>query len=431
MAKVSIVVPVYNCEQYLEQCIGSALSQTLADLEVICVDDGSTDQSAQVLHRLMAEDSRVVAFRQENRGPGAARNLGLDQAKGEYICFLDADDFYVERDALEKMYQICREKQVDACVSLRWLKGGEREAVESFFQGREGQVISYKDCQVDYNFMNYMFKTGLLREKGLYFPLYRRYEDPPFLIRALYAAGGFSIADTCLYCYRMPDAVQRFRPEIVQDLLRGIMDSLEFARGYGLSTLYRNTLERLEYEYMYIILKNIVPDDLGVLRLLLQADWMAYGLEKEADQAADCPEGENHVIRPLRALLLFAGRYGRTLLDKVRVEKQICLYGAGRMGRALFNILEENGLSEKVVRFVVSDMEGNQDFVKGVPVEALGNLPRGEERLVLVAAGAEKHREITESLEGHGWKNHEVVREEFLCMAAEEMERQGKLWQNC
>ena len=101
MAQVSVIIPVYNAEQYLEKCIGSITAQTLEDIEILCVDDGSTDGSLVLLKKLQAADGRIRVITQPNGGAGAARNTGLRHAAGNYLSFLDADDFF-EPNMLEE-----------------------------------------------------------------------------------------------------------------------------------------------------------------------------------------------------------------------------------------------------------------------------------------------------------------------------------------
>ena len=105
MLKVSIITPVYNAEAYLQQCLDSVLNQTLHDMEFLCVNDGSTDRSGEILLEYQAKDHRIKVLTQVNSGQGAARNRGLDVAKGEYIYFMDADDELADRDALFKLAQ--------------------------------------------------------------------------------------------------------------------------------------------------------------------------------------------------------------------------------------------------------------------------------------------------------------------------------------
>lgn len=99
--KVSVIIPVYNVEKYLRQNLESVQKQTLKDIEIICVDDGSTDSSCKIAEEFAAADSRFVVIKQQNGGAGAARNNGLRHAKGKYLSFLDSDDFF-EPDMLEK-----------------------------------------------------------------------------------------------------------------------------------------------------------------------------------------------------------------------------------------------------------------------------------------------------------------------------------------
>ena len=94
MVKVSVIIPVYNVEPYLKQCMDSVVGQTLKDIEIICVDDGSTDGSLDILREYAAEDNRIQIIEQKNAGAGAARNNGMRHATGKYLSFLDSDDFF-------------------------------------------------------------------------------------------------------------------------------------------------------------------------------------------------------------------------------------------------------------------------------------------------------------------------------------------------
>ena len=111
--KVSVIVPIYNAEAFLVPCVKSVLAQTLEDIEVLLIDDGSSDSSAVICRHFMQQDSRVTVINKENEGVSATRNLGLKWAKGEYIAFIDADDTLIEQ-ALEILVQTLEEKQVDA-----------------------------------------------------------------------------------------------------------------------------------------------------------------------------------------------------------------------------------------------------------------------------------------------------------------------------
>ena len=116
--KVSIIIPVYNVEPFLARCLDSVVGQTLRGIEIICVDDGSPDRSIDILNRYAAQDDRIRVISQENRGLGGARNRGFDAATGEFILFVDSDD-WIDPAYCERLYEAAREAEADiACASM-------------------------------------------------------------------------------------------------------------------------------------------------------------------------------------------------------------------------------------------------------------------------------------------------------------------------
>lgn len=411
MIKVSIIIPVYNGEQYLEQCIRSVLSQTLKELEILCVDDGSGDGSAQIIRNLRSEDDRVRLLWQRNQGAGKARNLALKEARGKYIAFLDADDFYVDRDALEKMVELCESSGVDVCGSLRKLVRKGTVTCDELFQKTEKSVVlDYRDFQIDYNYQDFIFLRKHLTENNLSFPDYRRFQDPPFLVKALFTAGKFTVADTYLYGYRLSDMSVRFNKKSTYDLLHGLIDNLTFAREHELEILFENTMRRLEYEYKQIFYKNIAPDGLEILKLLLEANQIISNQKTDQD----------YIIKPLQGLFKNMCQYERRLLARIEAEKEIVLYGAGQFGQVFYQYLKRSHVSEKVVAFVVSDRKGNQTRIEGVPVITLWELQKKEEKLMLVTVRENIQGEIVTYLEKNGYKNYELIEDDFFCRIVEE-----------
>ena len=116
MPKVSVVVPVYNVEKYLEQCLDSIVNQTLKDIEIICVDDGSTDKSGEILDKYVTEDDRVKVIHKKNSGYGNSMNIGFDAAQGEYIGIIESDD-YAELNMFESLYECAVENNLDVVKS--------------------------------------------------------------------------------------------------------------------------------------------------------------------------------------------------------------------------------------------------------------------------------------------------------------------------
>ena len=113
---ISLIIPVYNVEKYLARCLDSVINQTFKDLEIICIDDGSTDNSSDILQNYALKDERIVVIRQANAGLSAVRNVGISRAKGEYICFIDSDD-WIDFDFCEKLYNSAEKHSADIAVA--------------------------------------------------------------------------------------------------------------------------------------------------------------------------------------------------------------------------------------------------------------------------------------------------------------------------
>ena len=170
MAKISIIVPVYNVEKYLSRCIESILSQSFTDFELLLIDDGSRDSSGAICDEYASKDARIRVFHKENGGVSSARNLGLDNARGEYVVFIDADDIVKEQYLEHLMYS-------DADLVVAGVKSfGIREKQYVPF---EGTIISMKDFLRLWNAstMNYLycfpiakrFRLSIIRNHGVRF----------------------------------------------------------------------------------------------------------------------------------------------------------------------------------------------------------------------------------------------------------------------
>ena len=124
---ISVIVPVYNSEKFLSDCIESLRNQSLKEIEMIFINDGSTDSSLKILREYEKIDSRIKVIDQKNSGPSAARNKGLDIAKGEYISFIDSDD-WIDKDMYKEMYYIAKKNNSDAVISDMKVVNENKEA---------------------------------------------------------------------------------------------------------------------------------------------------------------------------------------------------------------------------------------------------------------------------------------------------------------
>ena len=114
--EISIIIPIYNCEKYLSRCLDSIINQTFTNIEIICINDGSTDSSLKILQNYKTKDPRIIIINQNNQKLGAARNRGLEIQKGNYITFIDSDD-WIDNDYLEKLYNAIKTHNADCAIS--------------------------------------------------------------------------------------------------------------------------------------------------------------------------------------------------------------------------------------------------------------------------------------------------------------------------
>lgn len=211
---VSVIVPVYNTEKYLEQCLNSILGQTLQKIEVICVDDGSSDGSVELIRGMAAEDERLKLLTQKNAGGGAARNLGMSRAKGKYLMFLDSDDFF-HPQLLEKLVQRCEETgaQIGVCKARCYHEDLGFETPEPASMREEflpdKEVFCWKDMPegIFNTFHNWpwnkIFLHSFVREKNLSFQEIRRTNDMYFTCTALMEAERVTALREELVWYRV------------------------------------------------------------------------------------------------------------------------------------------------------------------------------------------------------------------------------------
>ena len=212
--KVSIIVPVYNVEKYLRECLDSILNQTMKEIELICVDDGSTDSSMEILREYEKKDSRVIVLTQQNRGAGAARNKGLEIAQGEYLSFLDSDDFFAP-GLLEEAYRKCKSVGAEICI-YQVLRYDDVTKETKFDRGsfrREyapnKNVFSYKDMpdHILDSFQNWawnkLISHELVKKNHIRFQEIFRTNDLLFVASCMVLAERITLLDEKLVYYRV------------------------------------------------------------------------------------------------------------------------------------------------------------------------------------------------------------------------------------
>ena len=180
MPKVSIVVPVYNVEKFLPECLDSIINQTLKDIEVICVNDGSTDSSLDILNSYAQKDSRIIVINKSNSGYGNTMNMGINAAAGEYIGIIESDDF-ADKHMFEDLYKLAKDNDADIAKSNWYLYWGKHK-----FSRKNNNISSAKTFKI----INSKQDKDLLRlNPSVWSAIYKREFLNKFNIRFLETPG--------------------------------------------------------------------------------------------------------------------------------------------------------------------------------------------------------------------------------------------------
>lgn len=251
MPKVSVIIPVYNAEEYIEKTVVSLLNQTQRDIELILIDDGSTDNTGNLLKKIVSEDSRCKLIVQKNMGPGCARNAGMDVAQGKYILFLDADDIY-EKELIEELYCTAESAKADITICGAKVYNARWDMLYALSSSLRFEVIPYEKTEFapyDINeklfqltggyVWNKLFRASFIRGIPAKFPESYCYEDMAMLFTALIKADKIAVTYKELITYRirkgssLSDNRDRYWREFVQTVA-GIRDYLERESVYEL-----------------------------------------------------------------------------------------------------------------------------------------------------------------------------------------------------
>ena len=259
---ISIIVPVYNVEKYLVKCIESIIGQTYHNIEIILVDDGSTDKSGELCEDYAKKDSRIHVIHKENGGLSDARNAGMAVAAGEYIGFVDSDD-WIEEDMYEELYRLCETYRLDLITARFCLNVGgidERKNTTGNFTEMSGiellknNIFDSDKHQVTNSVWDRLYRREILQ--GIEFPKGRKYEDICFTTKVFLKAERCGYLDREVYHYMIRDdsimgksklTDSGLPEEIFADLLPQLKEKYELLYNMGQYDLAEGAL----YNYVY------------------------------------------------------------------------------------------------------------------------------------------------------------------------------------
>lgn len=249
MPKVSVIVPIYNVEKYLEKCINSLLSQTLEDIQIILVNDGSKDNSGNIAKEYEQNNKdRVIYVEKENGGLSDARNYGLKYATGDFIAFLDSDD-YIEKNAYEEMYNKAIEENADYVeCDFIWEFPNKIRVDKQYPYKNKKEMLSFVRVVA----WNKLIKRQLITDNNLEFPKGLRYEDVEFTYKLIPFINKFAYVDKPFIHYvQRKGSIANVQNERTAEIFTVLDNVIEF---YKKNNIYEKYRDELEYNYARYLL---------------------------------------------------------------------------------------------------------------------------------------------------------------------------------
>jgi glycosyltransferase involved in cell wall biosynthesis len=385
MAKVSVIVPVYNEEKYLAECMDSILAQSLADIEIICVDDGSTDDSRKILDEYAVKDTRIKVLHRSNTGYGATMNAGLDMAKGEYIGIVESDDC-VEPEMYEVLYRQAKKENLDIVKSdaFYWMESiGYLEKIHaSGLDNYYDRVLCNDDRNRFFDFLMNIW-TGIYRHEFLLENNIRfnetpgaSYQDNGFWIQTLTFCKRAMWISRAFYKYRQDNPMSSVkRRDKLMDMTKEyeyvaqIMINRHNWQGVYYSNYFRmyrhrGTFLRIADEYKEEFADFVRKDYEIYKEFILNNGYLLNWCR----QLYDNPQKVSCDVVQTK----------RYICDKLQNAESIIIYGAKRVGHIVLKGLYNEGFYNKIFCFAVSknpqsDLIANkevmliQDAVRKVP----------------------------------------------------------------
>lgn len=414
--KVSVIVPVYNQMEYIKTCILSIQNQTLKDIEIICVDDASSDETPDIIGEFMRQDRRIRYRRNEcNLGPGLSRNVGLDMAKGKYLIFLDSDDYF-EKDMLRTVYDMAETADADMVIfsELMEREGSTRPfkyEMEYLCRKLQGEIFSYKDIpDLIFNIWagwpwDKFMRTGFIRTNGIRYPDLRNSEDLCFVYAAMVKAERIVWCGRTFVHHRLDiatsvSATQHRHFEcslnahiILKNELERMKIFHEVRRSFineAISVLiffYEGMAEPVQKQY-YEYLKEVCFPELDLLNY--QADYyynqaqfrFCSKLSESADYSAFIRD--NPPERCFSSAAIYEANVCKLRALFTYAETESCetvIWGAGRMGRTLMETCIKNSLKVDEIVDVDSEKSGLQ--IGECQVKAFCDLEDGKKLIIV------------------------------------------------
>lgn len=430
--EVSVLIPVYNVEHYLRQCLESIINQTMKNIEIICIDDGSTDGSGKILDEYARVDSRICVIHKKNTGYGHSMNVGINRAKGCYIAILESDDF-AEEDMLECLFGYAVSSQADIVKANFYnYVNGKDELYERLAQYPVYQPISYRNCpslmKIAESIWSALYKREFLVNNHIIFNETpgASFQDTSFAaICWMFAERVYFIKEAVLH-YRMDNIDSSIHASgkvfcicdewsRVENVLDKYPEKKEILKGYEVAMKYQGYLFnyfRVSACYQYALLVRIQEElsEDEKLGFLEEECFEPIVWEQVTDILKDREQFFEKTAKAIRdermekAQIKNREVYYKAFLNEIKKYPSVIIYGAGKIGRETANAFQKEDI--EITCFAVSDIKSTPDMYMGIKVEQILGLTRyTEESAVIVAVGERYQYEIYNILRQYKFKN--------------------------
>lgn len=431
MPEVSVIIPVYNVERYLSQCLESVINQTLEEIEVICVDDGSTDTSGLILDDYAGRDSRIHVIHKANTGYGNTMNVGLNATSGTYVSVIESDDF-VELDMLEKLYHAAIESGADITKAnhYNYWEGKDEfcDWLKDFPKKQVINAVTYPNLLNKANTIwTCLYKRSFLSEYGILFHETpgASYQDISFALQGwLYAEKIYFIEDAVLHYRNDNPGSSMHNPnkvfcvldeyEWLEEKFSKFWKEYPVLEGYFIATKYMDYLShyyRVAVQYQYALLLRIADSlekDMQGGRLMAEV-FRADVWERVLEIHGNVNEFFQRTGKGIHDLRLDVCKfsndeiYQEAFAEKLTTFPQVVIYGAGKVGRMLAHALVQKEV--KIDYFAVTKRTSDTEYM-GIPIYELETLADLADLCAVVIAVVEKSQyELYQNLKKYGFKH--------------------------
>lgn len=404
MIKVSIIIPIYNMAEWIEECIVSIEQQSLKEIEIICIDDGSTDGSLDKLNDLAKQYDNIVVLTQDNQGSGPARNLCIKHARGEYLGFCDADDYYASNEAIEHMYDVARQYGAmlvhgnayelrDGVKSIKRVAPERRMEQNTFVTSEEFPGIT--------GFWAGIFNREFLIDNHIEFPPHKRGQDSVFFVEAIAKAGKIYCMNEYVYVHRSGHKEFTYDEEKAVDNIRAYIDMLNLSSEYRMKKVHQTCVDQFKYStaayaYHYAFQGNkIVPELFSQLTQAINPVLLDEDIQNNSDFMG---------MQRLEEYKRDVYREQERFLNMLNAADNVFIYGAGMIGKQVNQYLKKKDIHIRA--FLVSDKSENPEKMDGIEVQEPSIIDAGiSNYLIVVATLWRSHESITKLLESKSVKN--------------------------